>query len=164
MVRVKEDARRCERCDFRWWAVRAPKPKKVRWSHSIGPEAFGFDPAAITSRKAHEAAMAVGPWERWAICRRCGSQKVQSVNPRGFVPTGVAGGDQAPVAWGGSNTADGHAPGVGDWKPGDRVVLRQLGYRGLEGEVVKRGLTGFVVKLDRGDIARGIPPDKIERA
>src|SRR4051794_25041825 len=90
MTLAQEDARCCERCDYRWWAVRAAKPKKVRWHDSIGPEVFGFDPSAITSRKAHQAAMSVGPWERWAICRRCGSQKVKTVNPRGFVPTGLA--------------------------------------------------------------------------
>jgi hypothetical protein len=108
--------------------------------------------------------MAVGPWERWAICRRCGSQKIQSVNPKGFVPTGLAEVDQVSAASGGSSAAGGHpAGGVVDFQPGDRVVLRQFGYRGLEGEVVKRGLTGFIVKLDRGDTARGIPPDKMER-
>lgn len=163
MGRVTEDARCCERCNYKWWAVRAPKPKKVRWDHSIGPESFGFDPAAITARKAHQAAMAMGPWERWAICSRCGSQKVRSVSPRGFVPTGLEEANQAFAVASGSSTAEGDARPTGPFQSGDRVVLRQLGYRGLKGEIVKQGVTGFIVKLDRGDTARGIAPDKIER-
>jgi hypothetical protein len=163
MGRFKEDARRCERCDYKWWAVRAPKPKKVKWNHTIGPDAFGFDPAAITARKAHQAAAAVAPWERWAICRRCGSQTIKTVAPRGFVPTGLAEATQASAAEAGPSSTHGGSSVVDDFQPGARVVLRQLGYRGLEGEIVKRGLTGFIVKLDRGDTARGIPPDKLER-
>ena len=131
MARVKEDPRCCERCAYRWWAVRAPKPKKVKWNHSIGPEAFGFDPAAITARKAHQAAAAVGPWERWATCSRCGSQKVKTVAPRGFVPTGLAEANRAPATASTSDTTSRGSSLGGDFQSGDRVVLRQFGFRGL---------------------------------
>ena len=42
--------------------------------------------------------------------------------------------------------------------------LRALGFRGLTGTVVKRGRFGYLVKLDRGDSARGIPTDKMDPA
>src|SRR4051794_22795348 len=32
MAKVKEEPRRCNKCGYQWWAVKAVKPPKLRWS------------------------------------------------------------------------------------------------------------------------------------
>jgi hypothetical protein len=56
-------------------------------------------------------------------------------------------------------------PGSRVWKPGDRVVIRALGYRGQTGTIKKKSmLGGYNIVLDKGGEALMIPSDKLETA
>jgi hypothetical protein len=62
-----------------------------------------------------------------------------------------------------------HAPRMpgrdpnGTWALGASVIVRQLGYRGLTGTVVRRGPLGnYTITLDRGGKAKSIPGDKLD--
>lgn len=171
MARVKEKPRRCAKCGCSWWAVEAKKPKRLGYIAAAG--GLGFDAASLTTMKAANRAEAVREWERWAICRRCGSQDIKSVKESGFTPTDMLAA-QAPVGYPATPatpmppTAQPAQPGRnpdGTWQIGARVTLRQFGYRGLQGTVLRRGPMGnYTIALDRGDKASSIPGDKLDPA
>lgn len=172
MGRVKERARRCAKCGYGWWAVEVKKPKGMGFIASSG--APGFDSAAIANAKAFNRAEASKAWERWALCRRCGSQDINTVGERGFVPTGLADAQAAAVAPAAPSPPSGmQAPAAavpgrnpdGTWERGSAVVVRALGYRGLRGTVERRGPMGnYTIALDRGGKATSIPGDKLDPA
>jgi hypothetical protein len=150
--------------------MEAKKPRRLGYVSAAG--GLGFDAAAITTMRAANRAEAVREWERWAICKKCGSQDIRTVKAFGFTPTDMLA-DHAPVGSPELSAASYPAasaplPGRnpdGTWQVGARVVLRQLGYRGLQGVILRRGPMGnYTVSLDRGGKASSIPGDKMEPA
>ena len=84
---VKEDARQCERCATKWFAVRAAKAPKPRWFDEAGTP-WGSGAARVTRLQGNYAQSQVSR-DRWSRCPNCGSVKVKTVSPRNFVPTGA---------------------------------------------------------------------------
>lgn len=152
MAKVSEEARRCDKCGFQWWAVRADKPGKIRMRDERG---FG-DRAASVQRASFDKTVQLSEWERYALCSRCGSRSVSTVKDKGFVPTGLQ--DAA------SAQSVSPASIKGELQPGDRVVLRVLGFRGKTGVIEKRGVLGWNVRLDDGPVVKGVDAKKIDRA
>lgn len=154
MAKISEEARRCDKCGFQWWAVKAAKPGKIRMRDE---RARYGDRAAGVAGAAFEKTVQLSDWERYAVCARCGSQTVISVKDKGFIPTALA---EAASAQG--TTA---ATLLGEFQPGDKVVLRVLGFRGKTGVIEKRGLLGWNVRLDHdGSVVKGIDGKKLDRS
>jgi hypothetical protein len=156
---AKEEARRCQKCGNQWWAQRVKKQATLRW-YDDGASFTGSS-TARSVRLAHRKTEQIREWERYGLCSRCGSRDVKSVSDRGFVPTGLA-----------ENSSQLHVPSVDPqpaprvpgfgFQPGDRVVLKQLGYRGLTGTVEGKGVTGYKVRLDRDNrLVRSLPENKL---
>ncbi|HEV7826180.1 MAG TPA: hypothetical protein VGP02_14870 [Mycobacteriales bacterium] len=147
--------------------MKVDKPSKLRW----GSDAFDMtgSAAARNVRLSHRKSEQIREWERYGLCSRCGSQDLRSVRDRGFVPTGLAearrlSDDITPNA----NPLESVMPESRaerpEWNIGDRVVIRQLGFRGKTGAVLKRGiLGGYSIKLDDGSIVRAVDGAKMER-
>lgn len=96
---VTEDARLCERCATKWFAVRAAKAPKPRWFDEAGTP-WGSGAARVTRLQGNYEQSLAGR-DRWSRCPNCGSVKVKTVSPRNFVPTGaqpVASPSPAPAA------------------------------------------------------------------
>jgi hypothetical protein len=182
MAEVKERPRRCGKCGYSWWGQETRKPHRMGLVASSGA-AGGWDAAAVASSHAFNRAEASKAWERWAICRRCGSQDIHTVNKLGFIPTGLAEAEAAAAVGAAApqthpptaharqdrdNDRDGRPrmPGRdpnGTWALGSSVLVRQLGYRGLRGTVVRRGPFGnYTISLDRGGKAKSIRGDKLD--
>jgi hypothetical protein len=146
-----------------------------------------MDAAAVASGKAFNRAEASKAWDRWAICSRCGSQKILTVSKTRFTPTGLADSRAAAASMAAVSPTRRPPPqqpptrqppvrppaeyasstpgrdSTGAWQPGSLVIVRQLGYRGLRGTVLRRGPMGnYTISLDRGDKAVSIPGDKLD--
>lgn len=83
-----EDARRCSRCGYQWFAERVTKPAKTYgagagWSLLGGT---GMAAAAGAKAGAHYSTK-LERHERWKLCPKCGSSKVKTVPKRRFTPT-----------------------------------------------------------------------------
>lgn len=89
VARVKEDARRCQRCQYQWFAVRVSLPSKPRFADETS--IWNRHSAAHMARLQGNYTRAKQDHDRWAICPRCGSVKVKTVSDRGFVPTAAQG-------------------------------------------------------------------------
>lgn len=76
---VREDARRCQRCDYQWYAA----------------------PTLSTKSPPEER-------RRWSQCANCGSARVQTVRNEGFVPSGNIGhmASPAPAQWAASRRVE----------------------------------------------------------
>lgn len=83
-----EDARECQRCSFRWYAVPVRVPSKPRWFDEAGPSLW-TDSQARMARLQGNYTRQVAEHERWAKCPNCGSIKVKTVKGKGFTPTGA---------------------------------------------------------------------------
>lgn len=84
---MKEEARKCERCNQKWFAERPVKAPKPRW-YDEGGTPWGSG-AARVARLQGNYERSLASQERWARCPNCGSVKVATVSQKGFVPTGV---------------------------------------------------------------------------
>jgi hypothetical protein len=157
---AKEEARRCQKCGNQWWAQRVVKQPKPRWFDDAA--SFTGNSTARTVRLAHRKSEQIREWERYGLCNRCGSRDIKSVRDKGFVPTGMAeNGPRLEVP----SVAPQAAPGVVGFRPGDRVVINQLGYRGLTGTIEGKGITGYRVRLHRDNrVVRGLPEHKLAAA
>lgn len=82
---MKEDARVCQRCGFKWFAVRATKAPKPRWFDEAGTP-WGSGTARV-ARLSNNYERSLADRDRWARCSNCGSIKVKTVSDRGFTPT-----------------------------------------------------------------------------
>jgi ribosomal protein S27AE len=172
MAKVKERPRRCAKCGYSWWGQESRKPHRMGFIASSGLAGGGWDAAAVASSHAFNRAEASKAWERWAICPRCGSQDIHTVSERGFIPTSLAEAEAAAAFVAAAPQAQpptAHAPRMpgrdpnGTWALGASVIVRQLGYRGLTGTVVRRGPLGnYTITLDRGGKAKSIPGDKLD--
>jgi hypothetical protein len=84
---AREDARRCKRCDYAWYAqpivVSGLKP---RW---FDENAVWTDGQARMARRASNYEQAMAQKNRWARCPNCGSTEVKTVTSRNFEPTGA---------------------------------------------------------------------------
>jgi hypothetical protein len=163
----REEPRRCKKCGYQWWAVKAGKPAKLRWSDDGG---FPFLPGQATARSVrlgHRKSEQIREWERYGLCARCGSQSIATVRSKGFVPTALAEarapGDgpapaPAPAAAPGPAApppAPGHSSGADQagMRPGDWVTVDQFGFRGKHGRIEAVRLDGtFDVRLAEGGL------------
>lgn len=181
---AREEPRRCGKCGYKWWAVKAKKPPKLRWYDDGGLPFSPHQAIARNVRLGHRHSEQLREWERYALCTRCGSQAIETVKTKGFVPTALT---QAPAAYGGPPPAapppvapapapdpapppspaptaapTGVGPGV---QPGERVIVDQLGMRGKRGRVEAVRLDGtFDVRLDESKVVvKRIPAKHLTR-
>jgi hypothetical protein len=92
VAKINEDARRCERCGYQWFAVRPKKVPKPRWFDETG--AVWTDSKARMARLQGNYDRHKTDHDRWALCPQCGTVKIRTVDHRGFVPTAAVGGTQ----------------------------------------------------------------------
>lgn len=116
MSKVREDARRCDRCAYQWFAVPTTRPGKPRWFDETG--AFWTDGQARMIRRQGNFDRAKVDHDRWATCPRCGSVKVQTVSERGFIPTAASASAAPPIeaAWP-TPPVPGYQPSVMGYSP-----------------------------------------------
>lgn len=156
---AREDKRQCKKCDYAWYAVRVTPKRGATWSDTQTPlfNAFG-NPDAKVTRKSARREESVRGYERWAICPRCGSQKVRTVIGS-FAPTALTESRNAnsPAPPPTASTHDGSLP------IGTRVTLQVLGFRGKIGTITAYGEKGYTVKVDGGATARWVPPHKVTK-
>ena len=97
---VNEDARMCERCAQKWFAVRSAKAPKPRWYGEGGT--LWRSGAARISRLQGNYERSLASRDLWFRCPNCGSTKVKTISQRNFVPTGAQGAapwPPAPAPW-----------------------------------------------------------------
>jgi len=141
--------------------VKAQKPRKMRWYEDIN--SLNYTGAARNVRLSHNLSAEERAWERYALCSRCGSQRIKTMPAKGFVPTAAteAAASAPPAA-----AQEPPAP-PGDpnrpFSPGDRVSISALGYRGETGVVtgspgvlglvkVRRDKNGKEIKVAKQDV------------
>lgn len=85
---MAEDARRCTKCEYKWFAKRVSKPAKT-YGAGAGWAALGSTgmAAGAGAKAGAHYATKLERHERWRNCPRCGSRKVGTDRKRGFVPT-----------------------------------------------------------------------------
>lgn len=92
---VAEDARRCTKCEYKWYAKRISKPTKT-YGAGAGWAALGSTgmAAGAGAKAGAHYSTKLERHERWRNCPRCGSRKVRTEKKREFVPTAA---DEAAV-------------------------------------------------------------------
>jgi hypothetical protein len=86
MAKNAEDARRCERCQYQWYAARAKKTAKPRWFDETGANLWTNSQTRMIRLQSNYD-RAKTDYDRWTICANCGSSKVATVSHRNFNPT-----------------------------------------------------------------------------
>lgn len=85
---MKEAGRRCQRCDFAWYAMPpGGSPGKPRWFDETG--SFWTDGQARMARRTANYDRHLTAKDRWEVCPNCGSRTVKTDKSRGFRPTGA---------------------------------------------------------------------------
>lgn len=169
---AREDQRQCKKCEYAWYAVKVKPTGKTSWTDTqTNPFLPSSDAAAKVARKQGRRNESISAYERWAICPRCGSQKVRTVVLGHFAPTGLTESrnaaaptptPSAPPAWTPPPPATAPASTPGSTLAiGTRVTLQILGFRGKTGTVSGYGEKGYTVKVDGGGTARWVPASKL---
>ena len=110
---AKEDARMCERCTQKWFAVRSARAPKPRW-YDEGGTPWGSGAARVARLEGNYKRSLVDR-DRWSRCPNCGSTKVKTVSQRNFVPTAaqtVAPSPPAPANLSAPGTPHNNSPGA----------------------------------------------------
>lgn len=149
MGKDREDARRCDRCAYQWYAVRTALPQRPRWYDETG--AFWTDANARMKRLQGNYDRAKVQYDRWAICPRCGSVKVRTVKARGFLPTAAA-----------AHHTHGDGRGIGEphpaMSPPNRPTPAPGWYRDPYGATAPRWWDGHQwTELQQTDLVHGPP-------
>ncbi len=85
---MKEAGRRCQRCEFAWYATPpGTNPGKPRWFDEAG--SFWTDGQARMARRTANYDRHLGAKDRWERCPNCGSRSVRTDKSRDFRPTGA---------------------------------------------------------------------------
>lgn len=85
---MKEAGRRCQRCDFAWYATPpGASPGKPRWFDEAG--SFWTDGQARMARRTANYDRHLKVKDQWDQCPNCGSRSVKTDKSRGFRPTGT---------------------------------------------------------------------------
>ena len=135
-----DKARVCKKCGYKWWAAKASKPKKISTWDTINDSMLLSSAAARTAKAAHERSMKLPAWERFTICARCGSTKIDSRSSRGFRTSAQEEAEQAQQTAITVARAERSVPPETDspFRAGDRVLSSAFGSKGKTGEYVRR--------------------------